>query len=54
MSARAATDCWVYDCPVCGPCLAIDDEDDEEAGIILHNDVPHPLDMTFDEEDNPQ
>lgn len=23
-------------------------------GVIVHDDIPHPPDMTFDEEDNPQ
>ena len=23
-------------------------------GVFVHDDVPHPLDMTFDEEENPQ
>ena len=23
-------------------------------GVIVHDDIPHPPDMTFDEEENPQ
>lgn len=37
-----------YWCVVCGRFLPSDD------GVIVHDDVPHPDDMTFDEEENPQ
>ena len=37
-----------YYCVVCGRFLL------EEDGLIVHDDVPHPVDMTFDEEENPQ
>lgn len=37
-----------YYCIVCGRFLS------EEDGLIVHDDVPHPVDMTFDEEENPQ
>lgn len=39
-----------YWCVCCGRRL----EFNEQLGGILHDDVPHPPDMTFDEEDNPQ
>lgn len=38
-----------YYCVVCGRLLLADDR-----GVIVHDDVPHPTDMTFDEEENPQ
>ena len=38
-----------YWCVVCGRFLAADD-----TGVIVHDDVPHPETMTFDEEDVPQ
>lgn len=38
-----------YYCVVCGKYLEAD-----EYGVIVHDDVPHPETMTFDEEDNPQ
>lgn len=37
-----------YYCIVCGRFLP------EEDGLIVHDDVPHPADMTFDDEENPQ
>jgi hypothetical protein len=37
-----------YWCVVCGRMLPSDD------GVIVHDDVPHPDTMTFDEEDRPQ
>jgi hypothetical protein len=51
MSAQVDGDCTVYRCVVCGPILQLD-----EGGttLTLHNDIPHPLTMTFDEDDNPQ
>ncbi len=38
-----------YYCVVCGRFLLVDDE-----GVIVHDDVPHPPEMTFDEEEKPQ
>lgn len=38
-----------YWCVVCGRHLPTD-----ENGVIVHDDVPHPEDMTFDEEERPQ
>lgn len=37
-----------YWCIVCGRFLPA------EEGVVVHDDVPHPDDMTFDEEDRPQ
>ena len=37
-----------YWCVICGRFLPSDD------GVIVHDDVPHPADMTFDDEDKPQ
>ena len=40
-----------YYCVICGECVVLD----EDGGrVIIHNDVPHPPALTFDEEDNPQ
>ena len=37
-----------YYCVVCGKYIeAVDD-------VIVHDDIPHPVDMAFDEEENPQ
>jgi hypothetical protein len=38
-----------YECVVCGRFLPAD-----EHGVIVHDDVPHPDDMTFDEKEKPQ
>lgn len=38
----------VYYCVVCGRALEAVD------GVFVHDEVPHPSDMTFDEENNPQ
>lgn len=38
-----------YWCVVCGRFLAADED-----GLIIHDDVPHPKTMTFDEEERPQ
>jgi hypothetical protein len=37
-----------YYCVVCGRFLL------EEDGVIVHDDVPHPVDMDFGDEENPQ
>ena len=37
-----------YYCVVCGRFLF------EEDGVIVHDDVPHPVDMDFGDEENPQ
>lgn len=38
-----------YHCVICGRFLPAD-----EGGVIVHDDIPHPPDMTFDEEENTQ
>lgn len=38
-----------YWCVVCGKFLPACEE-----GVIVHDDVPHPLGMAFDDEDAPQ
>lgn len=38
-----------YWCVVCGRFLTADED-----GVIVHDDVPHPDGMTFDEEERPQ
>ena len=38
-----------YWCVVCGRYLIAD-----EYGLIVHDNVPHPEEMTFDEEERPQ
>lgn len=38
-----------YYCVVCGKYLEAD-----EYGVIVHDDVPHPSNTDFAEEDNPQ
>lgn len=42
----------MYWCVVCGPCLREHLPDGYH--ITVHQDIPHPNDMTFDEEDKPQ
>ena len=37
-----------YWCVVCGRYLPDDD------GVIVHDDVPHPKEMAFDDEEKPQ
>lgn len=38
-----------YGCLVCGRFLPADAD-----GVIVHGNVPHPEEMTFDEEERPQ
>ena len=38
-----------YYCVICGKELLADSH-----GVIVHDPVPHPPDMTFDEEEKPQ
>lgn len=38
-----------YYCVVCGKYLPAD-----EYGVIVHDDIKHPTDMTFDDEEKPQ
>lgn len=38
-----------YNCVVCGRFIEAD-----EYGVIVHDDVPHPPDMNFADEENPQ
>lgn len=47
-SHRDATAGEGYWCVVCGRFLPSDD------GVIVHDDVPHPADMIFDDEESPQ
>lgn len=37
-----------YWCVVCDKWLPI------KSGVVVHDDIPHPPDMTFDEEEKPQ
>jgi len=37
-----------YYCVVCGRFLP------EEDGVVVHDDVPHPIDMDFGDEEKPQ
>ena len=37
-----------YYCVVCGRALPVKD------GVVVHDDVPHPVEMPFDEEEKPQ
>ena len=39
----------IYYCVVCGRAIEAD-----ECDVFVHDDVPHPLDMDFSEEDKPQ
>ena len=38
-----------YNCVVCGRFIESD-----ECGVIVHDDVPHPPNMDFADEENPQ
>jgi hypothetical protein len=38
-----------YHCVICGRFLLAD-----EYGVIVHDDVPHPADMDFGDEEKPQ
>lgn len=38
-----------YWCVICGKFLGADED-----GVIIHDDVPHPEAMTFDDEELPQ
>lgn len=46
-TAESGTD--GYWCVVCGRFLTADDD-----GLIVHDNVPHPDEMTFDDEENMQ
>ncbi len=41
-----------YYCVVCGKCRV--ETDDDGGRIVIHGDVPHPEQLTFDEEERPQ
>jgi hypothetical protein len=41
-----------YFCVICGQCQVT--VHPGGARVIVHKDIPHPEDMTYDEEDNPQ
>ena len=49
LSAQGGTMTDGYYCVVCGRYLEADED-----GVIVHDDVPHPVDMAFDEEEKPQ
>lgn len=38
-----------YYCVVCGRFLEADDQ-----GVIVHDPIPHPPEMTFDDDERPQ
>ena len=38
-----------YYCVICGRHLEVDED-----GVIVHDDVLHPIDMNFTDEENPQ
>ena len=40
-----------YHCVICGPC---ETHILNDGRVIIHKEVEHPAEMTFDEEDNPQ
>ena len=48
MSQKVKTMGDGYYCVICGKYIQAVD------GVIVHDDIPHPSDMTFDEEENPQ
>ena len=48
MNVIDSSDTETYACIYCGKALPI------EEGVIVHDDVPHPINITFDEEENPQ
>ncbi len=52
MTACADDGATVYWCVVCGPCLR--EQVAEDCHVTVHNDIPHPQDMTYDEEEKPQ
>lgn len=41
----------VYHCIICGPIMR---EHCFDGYITIHNNVPHPIDFTYDEEERPQ
>lgn len=51
MTAIVDTDAAVYHCVICGPCLRLLCENGD---VTVHNLVPHPETMTFDEDERPQ
>ena len=51
MSGEADEQTAIYYCVVCGPCLQLLCIDGD---VTVHNKVPHPFTMTFDEEESPQ
>jgi hypothetical protein len=53
----AATDCRVYYCAVCGPVIQeiVDNPfSEQECTVTMHRDIPHPYNLSFDEDENPQ
>lgn len=52
MSACADEECTIYYCVICGPCLR--EWFPNGRYMTVHRAIPHPPELTFDEEDNPQ
>ena len=51
MNAELDPTARVYWCVVCGPLLRLDAQG---GTLTVHRPLPHPHDMTYDEEDRPQ
>jgi len=42
-------------CLYCGRMLTAEPVDDDgDGGVFVHDDVPHPVDATYDEDERPQ
>lgn len=52
MSACTDEASTIYYCIICGPCLR--DMLPNGGEMTLHKDIPHPPELTFDEEERPQ
>lgn len=51
MTAELAQNTTTYHCIVCGPCLR---ELCEDGSVTIHQDIPHPDNLEYDDEENPQ
>ncbi len=51
MSAEVTENTLIYYCPVCGPCLR---ELLPKGELTVHRDIPHPPELTYDEDERPQ
>lgn len=51
-AAEVAVATSVYYCLICGPCMR--EHISEDDTITIHDDVPHPPDLEFDEEERMQ